>query len=727
MTDPLDAASAAPEHSSDVTSSSLVEDDLEAGKTANEDDAPRTVGEQIKSILDEDPPDAAREFLNAYTAAAPYLPRLIFNVHDFHGNVAGRDLFGASRPGDTEKQRPGTTQVFGLSLSTTSAVYVEPPRHSEAAEILRQHHVLVLSAPSRFGKWTAALRLLAKEHEADVFQMPVETDVERLESFDFNPTAGYVIDGLPPAEAERLDRPLLQDLERRLADIDSHLIITVDSRESRLCDLTPHLLRWDEPPDPAEVFQRHVPRYAKGERANLLIDALQREPDLANALRGCAPPEIDSLVSRLSRADIEGEGGVTGVLKMLIPKGVEDWFRDHEDPRDCCHMIAFAVLSGTSYSVAAELGAGLTRLVDPGPTPAENDDTRQAPFGLRRSRILEATHARIVPGVEETGYGEFAVEQLSVDESIDRAAVLRFAWQEFDAVRGPLIEWLTDLGRNRSAAARERGAAAAGELSKIAFDEIHRRIIRVWALDHDWRTRQSAGVALGIAAWDTSSAPHALRVLHHWSRLDNNPRLQWTAAAAFGGWAGMRFPEVALEELRSILDSGPGAFHSVLAAIINLFEAGKTGSPEYHDVVLAALLKWSQERRTVGALAALSAFLRIASGSRTDASARSDRWPTLLSLCHGDPGRFEAVAAMWRRTLNERLLRQEALARLRRWVEEADENPEMQEAVRRLVRNLCDQSERERQRLHHHLGRWSRASGKGSATAAACLPATASS
>ncbi len=718
MTQPFDApaseAAAPPEAGTAADAETL--DEKAAAAPAESDDT--------TSILDEGWAAAARSALDAHAAASPYVTGLVFNIHNV-GNFAARDFFAAAGSADRTDHR-GVSRVLRLEVEKAFNLYVDTPVHGAAADTLSRHRVVVLAAPPNTGKRFAALRLLGDAHDHNVVQMPPDLDVDELQSFEFASGTGYLIDMFSPSDGNDLDRVLLKDLEFRLVDVGSDLVVTVDSRTSRLANLEPYAVTWSEVPDRVEIFRRHVHWYADDGRAAQLISSLEHDESIAQALNACASaPEIDTLARHLATADLTHDD-VESLLRNLVPKGVAEWFAAHDDIRDCCHMIAFAVLSGTSYPLAADLGAELTdRVKTQQMGTAASEEPGPGTFALRRSRLLAATQARLVPGYEETPYGRAAVEQVWVDDSIDRAAVLRFAWQEFDALRGPLLDWLRDLGAHPSAAARARGAAAVGELARLSFAEIDRAVIRGWAGDNEAPIRESAAVALGVPTWDAQAAPHVVGLLHHWTTLQNNPRLQWTAAAALGGYFGLRFPDVALRELRSLAAGpDPRVSHRAARSVATLFEAGMWGSSDYFDEVLSALVEWSEDGRSPDAYIASMIFLALTSGSRFQPPSIGKRWPTLLWLAANDERRFDAVTELWRRALNDRLLRQDALTRLRRWVEEADDHMQMQQPAQEVVRRLADGSERERQRLHHHLGRWSRGRDGGSATAAACLAST---
>jgi hypothetical protein len=57
---------------------------------------------------------------------------------------------------------------------------------------------------------------------------------------------------------------------------------------------------------------------------------------------------------------------------------------------------------------------------------------------------------------------------------------------------------------------------------------------------------------LGITIWDESQGAATSRLLHHWATMTGNVRFQWTAATAYAGLAGLRYPQQALADLQRV-------------------------------------------------------------------------------------------------------------------------------------------------------------------------------
>lgn len=686
------------------------------------EEKPAETAHEMDAVLDEDLTHRARSLCDDQEAATSFVGPAVFNHTHIHGNVVGGDYVagGVDAP---EAPRVRTNRILRLEITKMWHVYTDPPQHEAAMAKLSDHNVVVLVGPPHSGKWTGALRLLAEKHDTAMFQM-LQCDTSALEEFEFDREAGYVIDTIDPAQAERLDRNVMDDLETRLRAVDSHLVVTVDSRWARLAGIGRYRVDWSGIGDRGLMFRRHLDWYADADVAPTLVEALTTDETVNASVATCGrPSDVDHLANLLVRVDLESVD-LQRFLEGLSAADAEEWFGEHVDPTDRVYMIVFAVLSGVSYRVAADLAAELAERVHP--ADPDSEQVGRSAFTRRRSEVLAATQSRVVSGHENSEFGRTRIEQLVLDESVDRAGVLRFVWQEFDGVRGPLLEWLHDLGGHPAAAVRRRAAAAVGELSKYEFGELYRSVVRPWAVADSRVTRDAAALALGIPAWDGELAPQVVGVLHHWATLRTSPRLQSTAAAAFGGLVGLRFPDVAARELRTIVDgSAPFVFHAVVRALTTLFEAG-TPDDDYRGIVLDTLVEWSDDSSASEAFAALMAFVAIASGSRVQPQAPAASWPTLLWLLESGHETTDQIVELWRRSLNDKLLRPEALQSLRRWVTLADDKPDARASVQALIVRLGGNgSERELSRLRAHLRRWADSEEKGSVTAAECLTAIA--
>jgi len=370
-------------------------------------------------------------------------------------------------------------------------------------------------------------------------------------------------------------------------------------------------------------------------------------------------------------------------------------------------MLSLAVFNGANYQAVVEADEHLQSLIKPPPAEDEPPGTDSI-FGSTRSQRVREACAHLVQGYEEAEFGRSPVELIVLDNPTFQPAVLHYTWHEYDRLRRPLLDWLRDLGFHPSFDVRARAAAAVGELSKYNFGYIRGEVLLPWANHQNSRARAAAALALGIPVWEGEFAPQVLGLLHHWATLRNNWRLCWTAAAAYGGLVGLRFPDTALRDFHTIAQAEDLRLFRVLSrSVANLFEAGRL-VPDYYLKVLDALVAWIADPKSrIVTLTGLLIFLELALEARVEAEPEGGTWPTLLWLAREDEAYRDRVTSLWRCALNTKSARKLALETLRQWLLIVDDDSRLYPAIERVIRMLVTQgTHREQERLRFYLDRW---------------------
>ncbi|MCI0558726.1 MAG: hypothetical protein MN733_09540 [Nitrososphaera sp.] len=607
-------------------------------------------------------------------------------------------------------------RVLSDVLIKVRAVYVEPSQYTLAQQVLTEKHVLVLWGQAHWGKWTTALHMLSTRYNEDVFEIDPNIDLEKIRSSELLAKRGYVIDTLAPDKAEKLDTFVLNSLSRRLETQHSHLVLIVDSR-TRLAKeaLKSYLIIWNDVPDRVQLLEKHLELHlddtdALGEAHKLSQSETVQQFFDAHLL----PRDVDrlaELLAQVTHGKLELEEALTR-FESRAKKQVETWFIEHERIEERTFMISLAVFNGASYQTVVEADEQLQALLRP--SSAENEPAVLNPvFEITRSQRIEDACAHPVKGYEETEFGRSPVELITLNNPTFQPAILHYAWYEYDRLRRLLVEWLRNLGFHSRFDVRARAAAAVGELSKHDFSYIRGEVLLPWANHQDQRARSSAALALGIPAWEGKLAPQVLGILHHWSSLRNNWRLCWTAAAAYGGLVGLRFPDSALRDLHLIAQAEDSRLFNIIShSLTSLFQAGQL-VPDYYLKVIEALVEWTDDQAAkIVALTGLLIFLDLALEAEVDAEPEGGTWPTLLWLAREDRAYQDRVVILWRRALNAKWARKNALEALRRWLLLVDDDARLYEAAEQIIVTLVNEgNERERKRVRFHLEKWKKESG----------------
>lgn len=639
------------------------------------------------------------------------------------GGRAYRTQFGASVSGTIhtgsgdlrgERQTRETTggfagRVLAETLRKINTVYVAPNAYPHASQLLEERHLLILWGPTHGGKWTSALHLLASFHEDALFELDPTVTFEQFRVADLAGQRGYVLDTITPEQAEQLTRSLLSRLSEHLYAQKSRLVITVDQRVAlSTAAVGDYLVRWEDVPSLDELLSRHLPWYVADvallAKAQALCDDSVVQQLLQTNLR---PGDIDRLAELVAQAVLANVplNEVLARFEQRTREQVADWFETHTALAERTLMVAVAVLNGAAEQAVFEAQARLQTLIRP--PQDDKPPGEEALFGRTRSQRVKAVLARVVDGHELAEFGPSPVKQLVLENPTLQPTVLRYIWEEYDQLRPILLTWLRELGLHPSFEVRARAASAVGELSKFDFGYVRQQVLLPWANHEQTRVRQSAALALGVPVWEGALAPQVLGLLHHWSTLRNNPRLCWTAAVAYGGLVGLRFPDAALRDLQQIAQQGNLLlFEAASRSILTLFLAGAI-APDYFIQVLATISAWvGAGKETRERCPGLLVFLMLAQQVTLKVGETGESWPAMLWLTH-DQSSEEKITRLWRRALNSKGTRTIGLAVLHGWCRLVDEQEHLYASFARQITRLATQGEaREGGRLRAYLARW---------------------
>lgn len=498
-------------------------------------------------------------------------------------------------------------------------VYQATPVLEFALRRLREHGVVVLHGRAGAGKRATAIYLLSELRfnggDGLIYELNPSLRMADLRAEDLPPhTAllleapdGDALDGLTVWQIKALLN-VLADAQRQCA-----LVIVCEQPPKQLGRDFAHLacewrVQWPEGVAAGQgaVLAQHLRYLAEQQTAPADLEqrlaSLLEEPALASLLG--EPMDFAQLaelaevlwpVVQIRQTLVEA----LAHFDQVAQRAVQEWFRqDHGADLESL-LIAAAVFNGAPYtavSAAAETLAGLLQSLAAPATPEEKPARPASLFAGRdlRRRRLEAIRARSTPKTLRGHYGDVQEEAVELENPAWQEAVLRYVW-EFDDLRPSLLEWLQGYGIYGNHHLRTRAAAAIGALARDSFSLIEEQILRQWADSVDPNVRRSAAQILGITIWDETHSAAASRLLHYWASQPNKPRWQWTAAAAYGGLAGLRYPQQTLADLKLIAGNtrhNPALLQPIFQALVTTYGAGQV-MPELRSALLEALERWS--------------------------------------------------------------------------------------------------------------------------------------
>lgn len=525
--------------------------------------------------------------------------------------------------GARSARRIGNVVVSALGASEAAAVqatFTPPASFAAAQRILVDHGLLILHGEAGSGKRSAAIHLLAGLHAAGS---------DRPVLYELNPDlrlANLDPDAMPARTALLLESATGAALEgmssfhwNALLDVigpqklDSGLVITVARPpEMLLRERRQVLCHWQAewPGDRTAVqwniLARHVEHLLRLEGLDtaLASDALaawQAHTQLAGLLsQRLLPYQIAELAAILLPV-LTGDATIDAALArhdLHVEAAVQRWFADSGHSLESkTLLIAAAVFNGALADEVDLAAADLLAQIAP-PAKATADAPPVDPFagGVTRSARYKQIGASLVSTpIQGLHYGATTGLALQLDNRAWQKAVLDHLWSEYSALRDPLLAWLERYALEGSQRQRVRAAAAIGALAQLNFALIEARVLRQWASSRDASARRAAAQVLGITIWDEQHGEASIGLLRHWAALDNW-RFRWSAAAACGGLAGLRYfgeTLTLLEKIAAVCVAQPQLLPPLSEALVKLYLAGRD-DPDRRAAIVHALRTWAE-------------------------------------------------------------------------------------------------------------------------------------
>jgi hypothetical protein len=682
---------------------------------------------EFEHLIKDDKTSTSELLQELRTAANVYIDNRSYGNYfeekaQIHGAIAGRD-YGRNT---TSFSKEIVGQVLIENIEKIHSVYTKTTHYTQAHSVLDEKHLLILWGDPNFGKQTTAVHLLSSlsgnDSNTEVFE--INPTIEDFSLFQPSSGKSYLIDTLTPADENKrkIDEYTLKELSQKLRQANSYLVVTVDSRWHVFQEMfDQYVLGWRTLPDCEQVLEKHLSWYLDNQKSLTNNAALIQDDSVQDLLKNkLLPGDIDrlaELLSKVVRRELEREEALSR-FSIHVRQQIRLWFERNSDFGERIFFTSLAVLSGSKYQAVDDASQRLISLTNPPYPEVETHDSNSI-FEITRSSFLKNVCAELSNGFENTEHGLISVEIIKLQNSSFQPAILSYVWHEYNRLREPLLIWLHELGASSSVEVRSRAAAAAGELSKYDFLAVLDIVLRPWANSQDKRLRKLAALSLSVPIFDSGLAPQVLGLLHSWSGLNNNYCLRWTATVAYGGYVGLRFPDIALRDLFMIAQSGNRyLFLPVAESITALFKAGNFLSGQYLNV-LTTIQGWTEpENKSSSKLLALLIFWQLIHKAKLPSGSGHSHIPIILWFIreerqkHSDNPQAErlyesTIICLLIRSFTLKRTRKLILEELHNWLKIADYDQRFYPTLGGIFYNLavCG-TDHERERILHYLERW---------------------
>lgn len=593
----------------------------------------------------------------------------------FDARVRGlKTLFGSAQHGANSRQYQAENMYFyggvGPPRFRTGPLrdeqvrpllrtYVRSPVHAALLDGLRRYPVQILVGPPETGRFTTALHAIA-EHLAGpdhggrdlTGRIHLIESLAALHDLDGSPSAerrGYI--HMPAPDSPAPSAAQLNLIAEALFERRSVLIMIAENAIDDPTGLVAHNMLRHEPPPLDLVFGRHL-SVALG-----MEDTWRPAEDdpLHEEIRRCRSPRQAASLAADIAAGLERGLTTEQVLRERDPTeffATADRELASEKPR--IYLLTCAVLDGSVVNTVVREYERLFRRIFP-----DEEIDRSKSIGEWSACVDVYPSDR--PGAGSTV--RLAHPRLA-------AKILEDVWQGHVTLRDHLLAWLKELAGHPDPQVRIKAGHATAKLATFDFDVVRREVLRDWASDGRYRTRQAVASALeALAIADEGRfAPRVRRLVNDWARSSELGLLA-AAVAAYGTFLGAEYPQDALKAMRQIAggrvlrpDGRRGDVdraernlaNIVQRALVDVFLAGA------HEQVLAELTEWARLPLWRWRRCAAACLVRLS--GLTD---QGTRRPLLLEMIDGRPDLRAYVAGLWRNALNREHQMAEAWAALR--------------------------------------------------------------
>ncbi|MFD5129605.1 hypothetical protein [Streptomyces olindensis] len=492
------------------------------------------------------------------TAADPQAPATTPPGQVHHNNVnqyfygelnASGAQFGLGTVGSDNARRRAVGRLDAGEADAILAPYVKPACFERAALALEQDGVVVLVGPAGTGKRSGAVALvdaLADGSEYVVLSPGRSLDDLASGKVAFEKGVGYLLldrMGEDSSQTADFDWRRVRDTVR---EHDAHLVVTtVRSGDGGAVESVEHV-PWQLPDLAAVLRVRLV-------RAGCARDTVERAVSLMPG--GCRIAEVAAAAERISRGAAPDE--VWQDYGSSAAQPVRDWFAEDRTPQEWAEVTTLAFVNGAGYRDFETCQERLEEWVAPAfPQPVTPEE--QAAAARRAVDRRQSLSRNELVAVEERKNGALTRTALVFPHPQYRQWALQELWAGrstpyWNGVR----DWLTELVAAQPGLGLQLSVAQGlALLTRPAFDEVADNYLHPWAGGAAGPAGQStATLVLQCMCLDESLAATALGVARGWAR-SYDPALRSSAAAAFSGALGVRFPTDAVTILLRLIRSG---------------------------------------------------------------------------------------------------------------------------------------------------------------------------
>ncbi|WP_067469567.1 hypothetical protein [Nocardia amamiensis] len=574
--------------------------------------------------------------------------KLVNFNQNFYGSVmSSGGHFGIA--GATPDSAPLTGKLSEKDILVARKCYVQPDGYAEALTILASDHVVLITGRRGLGKRSGAISLLREITGGPLRVLSPTTALQDLAKRPYEAGHGYLVaeySGIDGSQGTEFDWHAVRDQVREAG---AWLVLTAHALPAAGSEVV-RRIAWRKPETKRVVAARLVVDGSPEVSVSAMIEAIETTlpPD-------CSMHDLIAVVDRVLAGD--DIAAAHDVLDESARNHVQRWFDGKRGRRQVLEVATLCFLGPSGRrSFESELKrltdevASLIPVPDRTPNPADDNDDH-----LPETRLPTATDEGLIQLVT-TSVGDVQRQLLEFRSPAYHQYAVAELWARLDvSFWDGIRDWLRTVIITTDSHDFERlNAIATGAvvLGMVEFTEADELFLQPWSrAECGWSGQSAAVYALWIMCTSEPLAPIALRTAVRWATHgDSDQRL--TAALAFSGPLGIRYPEEATERLWQLIAQSSQNDTEHALALAALFATLVSDAPENAEIVLRRLNDQYDESnpylhsRVVGTMAEVLAAREYRSGKSA-----------MLNYLVQQPEQVDLIAQMWAYVLRERSIR----------------------------------------------------------------------
>lgn len=451
-------------------------------------------------------------------------------------------------------------QLPSTEIEQAEQVFIAPPEMEKSLEKLKTERILHISNPHHIGKYTYAISLLKSAGVEEIFEWSKEISLLQITKEKIEKNSGYIIEisGTSNFYAN-VHENQLEEFMIELRKRESFSIFIDKEGPPPLMNL--HSISVSPPQNLSKMLIRHAEQTGFSKELKVkIIEWIDSENGKQMVPEQLYPRDANVYIQKIAKlvvGDIS-EQELVQSFEENIKKRVKAWFSNtvlQDNPqKQIAFYLSLTVYEGNSYSFIHEKAREIYSLL----SEYEDLEPVNGSKFLDRDQYLSSFNAHAVREAKQTDVGKEEITAVRLIFKEDIPYIWRYIWEQYPMYNSLLVNWLRAQLFHNIKSANEN---VKNILLNLLFQDplnIRTSVIMPLANSKNPKDRLFAAAILENYSKDEDRRHFVYNMVHSWTSLNNNNRLQWTALVLIGTDLHLSYFPQSLHILRRVYVKSEG-------------------------------------------------------------------------------------------------------------------------------------------------------------------------